>query len=119
MMRVVFLICGVLALALGLIGIVVPFLPSTPFLILAAACFARSSRRFHDWLVGHPTFGPVIRDWRDQGAIAPRAKRAAAVAMALTLVISALIGLPWAVLAVQGVVLAGMAAFVLSRPSPR
>ena len=55
---------GALSAGIGLIGIVVPLLPTTPLMILAAACFARSSPRLHDWLWNHRVFGPAIRDWR-------------------------------------------------------
>ena len=65
---------GFLAVGLGAVGIVLPLLPTTPFLLLAAFCFARSSERLHDWLINHPTFGPPILDWRDRGAIGRKAK---------------------------------------------
>lgn len=57
--------CGCLSVALGVIGIFLPVLPTTPFLLLAAACFARSSQRFYLWLVMHPQLGPWIRDYLD------------------------------------------------------
>jgi len=54
---------GWLAFATGILGIVLPLLPTTPFMLLAAALFARSSPRFHRWLLAHPWFGPPIEDW--------------------------------------------------------
>ena len=74
-MRALWFIPGLIAVALGLIGIVVPLLPTVPFMILAAFCFSNSAVRWHRWLVNHPVYGPHIRDWRDHGAIRPRAKR--------------------------------------------
>lgn len=72
--RFAYLAAGFLALAIGIVGVVVPLLPTTPFLLLAAWCFARSSERFLAWLLGHPRLGPPIRDWRDHGVIRPGAK---------------------------------------------
>ncbi|ATR82300.1 hypothetical protein CS390_06860 [Pseudomonas sp. HLS-6] len=62
-MRYLLLAIGWLSVALGVIGIFLPVLPTTPFLLLAAACFARSSPRFHDWLINHAQLGPWIRDY--------------------------------------------------------
>ena len=63
--RYVLFVCGCLSVALGVIGIFLPVLPTTPFLLLAAACFARSSKRFYLWLVLHPKLGPWVRDYLD------------------------------------------------------
>lgn len=115
-MRVVWACFGMLALALGLAGIVLPLLPTTPFLLLAAFCLARSSQRLHDWLVWHPRLGPPIRDWQANGAIAPRAKRMAMVAIAATLAISLALGFDARLIAVQALVLAGVSLFILTRP---
>lgn len=65
---------GVLSVALGTVGIVVPILPTTPFLLLAAACFLRSSDRLYRWLITHPWFGTFIRDYREHHAISLRVK---------------------------------------------
>lgn len=71
---------GVIFVSLGTIGIFVPLLPTTPFLLLAAACFVRSSPRLHAWLTGHRVLGPYIRNYRDHRAMTRPAK-----AIALTL----------------------------------
>ncbi|BEV47023.1 YbaN family protein [Afipia carboxidovorans] len=73
-MRRVYLVLGLICVALGFIGVFLPVLPTTPFLILAAACFARSSPRLENWLLSHPHFGPMLRDWRERGAIPRKAK---------------------------------------------
>ena len=115
-MRILWISLGLVALALGLAGLVLPFLSTTPFMILAAACFAKSSPRLHDWLVGHPVFGPAIRDWRQYRAINRRAKRLAITAMAGAFAISLALGLGWPVLAAQAVVLTIMGAWIWTRP---
>ena len=81
--RVPWLLAGLLSLALGIVGIFLPLLPTTPFVLLAAACFARGSSRCEAWLLGHPRFGPMVRDWRNHHAIPWRAKQFAWVMMAI------------------------------------
>jgi len=72
--RTLLVVCGTVALALGLVGVFLPLLPTTPFLLLAAACYARSSTRLHDWLLNHRVFGEYIRDYRDRRGMKLRAK---------------------------------------------
>lgn len=115
-MRALWLLAGFLFLGLGLLGVVLPVLPTTPFLLLAAGCFAKSSPRLHGWLVSHPTFGPPIRNWEENGAISRPAKRLAVGSMAAVLALSVLFGAPWPVLLAQGVLIAVGAGFVLTRP---
>lgn len=74
LVRYLLLGSGLLSLVLGVIGIFVPLLPTTPFLLLSAACFMRSSRRFHTWLVTHPHLGPWIRDYLDGEGIPLKGK---------------------------------------------
>ena len=109
---------GAVCVVLGVIGIPLPLLPTTPFLLLAAFCFARGSQRLHDWLVGHPRFGPPIEHWRRHGAISRRAKLWAGVAMGAAFGLAALMGAPAHALVMQLVVLAGVGLFIFSRPSP-
>lgn len=106
-------------MVLGIIGIFVPLMPTTSFLILAAWCFARSSRRMEAWLLNHRTFGPPIRAWRESGAISTRHKLYSLGGMALGYAIffaGARPGL-WLALLVAAVMLA-IAAFVVTRPAP-
>ncbi len=65
---------GALCVVIGAVGVVVPLLPTTPFLLLAAACFARSSERFYSWLMNHRWFGPTIRNYRERRGTTRRVK---------------------------------------------
>ena len=76
-MRRLYLAAGLLFVALGAIGAVLPIIPTVPFLLLAAFCFARSNPEWERRIIEHPTWGPQIRDWRERRAIARKAKIAA------------------------------------------
>lgn len=119
-MRPLTLAAAWLLVAIGLVGVFLPLLPTTPFMILAAALFARSSPRFEQWLLDHPRFGQPLIDWRHEGAISRRAKIASVSLMAVSYVIVWFVGPPqiWLKLLV-GAILVACAAFVLTRPGPR
>ena len=88
---------GWLSVALGVIGIFLPVLPTTPFLLLAAACFARSSPRFYNWLVNHKRLGPWIRDYLEGNGIPLKGKVYAIVTMWFSIGLSCyLVPLLWA-----------------------
>lgn len=84
LVRALYLGAGVLALLLGILGAVLPVLPTTPFVLLAAACFARGSEHFHRKLLENRIAGPIIREWRIYHSIPRRAKRWAYLLMALS-----------------------------------
>lgn len=116
-MRAVFTGIAWISVAVGVVGIFVPLLPITPFLLLSCALFARSSPRFEAWLVDHPTLGPPVRRWREHGAIPRSAKVVAGGSMA-----TSFLALVWAdpgatTLALVAVVLSACCAFVFTRPS--
>lgn len=113
-----FLLLGCTSLGLGFAGVFLPLVPTTPFILLSALCFSRSSNRLHRWLLAHPMFGSLLLDWERDGAIRPRAKA-------------------WSILLMNGFlgyavffretslsakvvllsVMFGVSAFILSRPS--
>jgi len=104
-----YLIGGLLSMALGLIGIALSLLPTIPFFILAAFCFARSSPSLENKLLSHPGFGPSIRLWRERGAISREGKRAATIAFATSVGLSFLITpWPWPLLPVLAALTAGI-----------
>lgn len=115
-MRILWLIGGWTSFGLGFAGAFLPLVPTVPFMLLAAFCFARSSVRFHDWLMAHPQFGQPIADWRRHGAIGRRAKGLAMLAVLASLGVSLLIGVPGKALAIQAAALACVAVFILTRP---
>jgi uncharacterized membrane protein YbaN (DUF454 family) len=86
--RLLLLVGGITSLGLGIAGIFLPVLPTTPFVILAAACFARSYRPFHEWLLAHRSFGPTLREWHQHRAIAYRTKLTAIAMMAAAMTAS-------------------------------
>jgi hypothetical protein len=86
--RILFNLAGAIALGLGILGIFLPLLPTTPFVLLAAACFARGSERFHQWLLASSTFGPMVREWEGHRSLPYRTKVTAIVLMSLTMAIS-------------------------------
>jgi len=116
-MRILWAMLGLICIALAVIGIVLPLLPTVPFLLLAAFFFARSSERLHNWLLSHPTFGPPIEDWQSRGAINPAAKRIATLSIALVFGISLALGLKTTVLVIQAVVLSCVLVFIWTRPN--
>ena len=117
-MRLVYMLLGVVAVALGVIGIALPLLPTTPFLLLAAWAFAKSSPRLEQWLVSHPRLGPPIEAWRARGAIATRVKIVALATMSVSLLyILIFTGLPVAAKLGSGLILAACATFIATRPA--
>ncbi|WP_271438296.1 YbaN family protein [Pontixanthobacter luteolus] len=81
-MRPFFLVAGILSVILGAIGAALPIVPTVPFLLLAAFCFARSNPEWEERLLNHPQWGTQLRDWRERRAISRKSKTMAILAMA-------------------------------------
>lgn len=94
--RWLFVLLGVGCIALASLGVVLPGLPTTPFLILASYFLVRSSPRLHGWLVRSRTFGPLLRNWQEHRGVTRNSKRVALVAAAVAIALSVVLGgLPW------------------------
>lgn len=89
--RAMLLTAGVVSLGLGVLGIVIPLLPTTPLVLLAAFFFAHSSERTHRWLLRHRLFGPIVREWQEHRRIPVRAKRASIILVVVAFAVSAFV----------------------------
>lgn len=116
-MRLLWAAGGWIGVALGVIGTVLPVVPTVPFLLLAAFCFARSSPRLYHWLMNHPRFGGPLRDWQAHHAIGRRVKVVALLMMAAGLVPGLLL-LPLRLWLVQLAIILAAGTFVATRPEP-
>ncbi len=115
--RILFLTLGIVSLILGVIGILLPLLPTTPFALLAAYFFSKSSERLHDWLINQRTLGPLIKDWERYGVIRLKAKWMATVMIILLFSYSLIFVpvLPWikAIVFLSGI---SILIFIWTRP---
>lgn len=117
-MKYLWLTFGWLFVLLGVIGVFLPLLPTTPFLLLAAICFSRGSQRLYTWLLDHAKLGPPIQEWHRHGAIATRIKTIAVIFMAASVGLSFLYQVPTYALLIQLLILSGVSIFILTRPAP-
>jgi hypothetical protein len=115
-MRILWHLFGWTNVAAGTAGIFLPLLPTTPFLLVAAWAFARSSERAHRWLHNHPRFGPFLQAWHEHRAISRRSKVVAVVSLIASVVIAAAAGVPAWALVIQTAVLTAVGAYLVSRP---
>lgn len=109
-MRWLLIVAGALSLVLAVIGMLLPLLPTVPFLLLTAACWSRASPRWHRWLLSRPTLGPAIERWERERTVPRRTKLTALALIVLSMSVSIWLvhdhaWLPWA--------LAGVAVLVI------
>lgn len=117
--RLLLIALGTLCLVLAIVGVILPVLPTTPFLLVTAFCYSKASKRLHHWLESHRRLGPPLRHWREHGAIRPGAKIAATllIVAGFTATILWLDSAAWVKITLA---LVGSLAllFVITRPSP-
>jgi len=114
------IVFGLLALGLGIVGIFLPLLPTTPFVLLAAFFFSRGSDRLHRWLADHPRFGVYVRDWEAEQVIPPIGKYASTLVMVPSVSWAiASRDIPWMLEAGMVVTVAAVLWYIWSRPSYR
>lgn len=116
-MRYVRFVLGALSLTAGIIGVFLPLLPTVPLLLLAAFFFGKSSKRAYVWLLSHPTLGPEIINWRENGAISRRSKYLAAASMVAVVCLSLLFRVTIIIVIFQMVILGLVSVFIWSRPN--
>jgi uncharacterized membrane protein YbaN (DUF454 family) len=117
-MRSVYFLLAWCFFGLGAVGVVIPGLPTVPFMLLALWLFSKSSQRFHDWLYTHRLFGPPLQQWHAHGVISLKAKLVSVITMTLSLgymIIFANVGVV-VIAATSSVMLVG-AVFILRQPS--
>lgn len=115
--RIVFLGVGWSCVGLGIVGAVLPVMPTTPFMLVALWCFARSSERFHTWLLHHRLFGPPLQSWERHGVVPPATKMVSVGAMSASVVyVAGFTAAPTFAWASMAVVCGLTAVFILSRP---
>lgn len=115
-MRIIWFILGGVSLFLAFLGVILPLLPTVPFLLISAFFFAKSSKRAHNWLVNHKLFGKMIRDWNERGAIDRKAKYFSTLSILVVIVISVFLDIKLMVFYVQVFVLSLALLFIWTRP---
>ena len=110
---------GLFFVALGMVGAVLPLLPTTIFLILAAYCFAKSAPKWQQRILQHPRFGPPVRQFIEHRALSRRAKYLALTAIAANYLLTiALLDMSAATIALVGIILACVSVYLITRPDP-
>ncbi len=117
-MRYFWITLGWVSVGLGLLGIFVPLLPTTPFALLAAYAFSKGSKQLHRWLLYHSRFGPLIHHWQEHRAITTQTKIVASLSMLALFSLSVLLAAPTWVIVTQAIVLSLVALMLWTRRTP-
>tara|TARA_B110000438_G_C15793718_1_gene641914 strand:+ start:1545 stop:1925 length:381 start_codon:yes stop_codon:yes gene_type:complete len=116
--KYLYITLGMIFVGLGFIGIILPGIPTTPFILLAAWLFSKSSKRFENWLINHKIFGPIILNWRMYRGISLNSKKYAIFIVILTFISTIWFAFSYKIdilLALGGLVLCF---FIYTRPTP-
>jgi uncharacterized membrane protein YbaN (DUF454 family) len=116
--RSLYLALAGICLALGVLGIFLPGLPTTPFVLVAAWAAARGSARLHRWLRAHRVFGPIVSDWEREGAVTRKAKRTAIATMVVCAIVLFLTAPAWWMAAIPCVIMSITGVWLWRRPEP-
>lgn len=120
-MKIIYAISGLISLVLGIIGIFLPLLPTTPFLLLSAALFARSSTRLYNWLLNHRVLGAFIRNYREDKSVTVRVKIVAISTLWATMLFSIflVVNEKWWLQVMLGTIATGVTIFIMSLKTRR
>ena len=116
--KYLFIGLGSLLVCLGFIGIVIPGIPTTPFLLLSAWFFSKSSSFLENWLINHKLFGPLIRDWNEHKSISRKSKIIAVIIIIPTFTFSIYSSLNMIIDILLGITCISLCAYLISRPEP-
>lgn len=118
LLRVAYASLAGVTLALGIVGLFLPLLPTTPFVLIAAWAAPKGSPRLHQWILNHPHIGPLLHAWYTRGAVPRTAKWLAYITMGLSWIGLICMGMHWLVLVVTILLFAAVACFLVTRPEP-
>lgn len=116
MKRLFWVTVGTIAVFCGVIGLFLPVIPTVPFLLLAAYAYANSSQTLYNWLLSNKTFGPMIRDWQEHGAISRRTKIIATLSLLGAVVLQLIVQIPFWVIGAEAAIFAIVLTFIWTRP---
>ena len=116
LVRIAYASLAVITLALGVVGIFLPLLPTTPFILVAAWAASKGSPRLHRWLWNHPQIGPLLHNWHTKGAVPRAAKWFACITMSFSWIGMLVLGMNWIILSAMALLFISVATFLITRP---